>query len=79
MFNIFKGRVKTEKEIEIDGLKKELKECEFLLFRNDIIFNMATDDMLIEAKIYEREALLRQYNYLIIRLKGKQKETVAIE
>lgn len=56
---------------EIDELVQEIRNCEFLLARNDILFNMTADEDLIESQIYEREALRSQYNYLIKRFKEK--------
>ncbi|MEG0019047.1 MAG: hypothetical protein RR846_00665 [Oscillospiraceae bacterium] len=79
MINIFKRKLKTDRQMEIEDIKKDIKECEFLLSRNDIIFNMAVDEKLIESKIYEREALLHQYDYLVTQLREKQKEAVTVE
>lgn len=77
MLNILNKKVKTEQQIEMDEIKKDLKECERLIARNDIIFNMAADEGLIDSKIYEREALLHHYDYLIRRLREKQKTSSA--
>ena len=64
---------KTQEETnEITELIAEIRNCEFLMTRNDVFFNMTEDEDLIEAHIYEREALRYQYNYLIKQLKEKE-------
>ena len=60
-----------QQDAEIMELVKEIRNCEFLMARNDTFFNMTSDEDLIEAQIYEREALRSQYNYLIKQLKEK--------
>ena len=67
--NIF-GKSKNEVN-EIDELVQEIRNCEFLMNRNDVLFNMTADEDLIEAQIYERESLRLQYSYLIKKLKEK--------
>lgn len=63
---------KSKNEVnEIDELVQEIRNCEFLMARNDILFNMTADEDLIESQIYEREALRSQYNYLIKQFKEK--------
>ena len=57
---------------EITELIAEIRNCEFLMARNEAFFNMTADEDLIEAHIYEREALRYQYNYLIRQLKEKE-------
>lgn len=75
MTEIFKKK-KTEEDIEIENLKKELDNCRFLMMRNEVHFNMTGDENLIASHIYERESLRCQYNYLIRRLKEKENSTV---
>ncbi|MBQ5323876.1 MAG: DUF2508 family protein, partial [Oscillospiraceae bacterium] len=58
-----------EDNSEITELVKEIRNCEFLMARNDTFFNMTSDEDLIESQIYEREALRSQYNYLIKQLR----------
>lgn len=64
---------------EITELVKEIRNCEFLMARNDTFFNMTSDEDLIEAQIYEREALRYQYNYLIKQLKSREDFVSAAE
>ena len=71
MTEIFKKK-KTDSEIEIENLKKELDNCRFLMMRNEIHFNMASDENLIASQIYERESLRYQYNYLLKQIKDKE-------
>ena len=71
MTEIFRKK-KTEEDIEITNLKKELDTCRFLMMRNEVHFNMTGDENLIASHIYERESLRCQYNYLIRQLKEKE-------
>ena len=48
-------------------LEEELKECLFCLRRNEMMFDLETDTDLIEQRIYERQALLARYRYLLAR------------
>lgn len=78
MTEIFRKK-KTEQEMEIDNLKKELDNCRFLMMRNEIHFNMASDENLIASQIYERESLRYQYNYLLRQLKEKENGLSAMQ
>lgn len=46
-------------------LEEELKECLFCLQRNEMMFDLEVDTDLIEQRIYERQALLCRYRYLL--------------
>ena len=46
-------------------LEEELKECLFCLQRNAMMFDLEVDSDLIEQRIYERQALLCRYRYLL--------------
>ena len=48
-------------------LEEELKECLFCLRRNAMMFDLEVDSDLIEQRIYERQALLARYRYLLAR------------
>ena len=74
MTEIFKKK-KTQEDIELENLKKELDTCRFLMMRNEVHFNMTGDENLIASHIYERESLRCQYNYLIRQLKEKENNT----
>ena len=75
MTQLFKKK-KTEEDIEVENLRKELDNCRFLMMRNEVHFNMTGDENLIASHIYERESLRCQYNYLIRQLKEKENNTV---
>ena len=52
----------TEHERYHPELEEELKECLFCLRRNEMMFDLET-----EQRIYERQALLARYRYLLSR------------
>ena len=54
----------------LQELEEELKECLFCLHRNEMMFDLEVDTDLIEQHIYERQALLARYRYLL----GKARE-----
>lgn len=78
MFKFSKKEVLTQKEQKIEELKEELRNCELLINRAQQMFDMTTDEMLIEARIYEIKGLLRHHDYLINTLKNLiyEEETV---
>lgn len=55
----------TEHERYHPELEEELKECLFCLRRNEMMFDLEVDTDLIEHWIYERQALLCRYRYLL--------------
>jgi len=57
----------TEHERYHPELEEELKECLFCLRRNEMMFDLEVDTDLIEQRIYERQALLCRYRYLLAR------------
>ena len=57
-------------------LEEELKECLFCLRRNEMMFDMEVDTDLIEQRIYERQALLCRYRYLLGRARELGLHTV---
>ena len=48
-------------------LEDELKECLYCLRRNAMMFNLEVDPDLVEQRIYERQAQLCRYRYLLQR------------
>ena len=48
-------------------LEDEIKECLYCLRRNAMMFNLEVDPDLVEQRIYERQALLCRYRYLLQR------------
>ena len=57
-------------------LEEELKECLFCLKRNEMMFDLEVDTDLIEQRIYERQALLCRYRYLLSRARELGLHTV---
>lgn len=47
----------------------QLKECEYLLRKNEALFNLEDEEEMIDCRIYEREALLARYQYLLRRIR----------
>ena len=66
----------TEHERYHPELEEELKECLFCLKRNEMMFDMEVDTDLIEQRIYERQALLCRYRYLLARARELGLHTV---
>ena len=52
------------------------KECLFCLKRNEMMFDLEVDTDLIEQRIYERQALLCRYRYLLGRARELGLHTV---
>ena len=48
-------------------LEAELRECLFCLHQNEMLFDLEVNTDLIEQHIYERQALLCRYRYLLAR------------
>ena len=57
-------------------LEEELKERLFCLKRNEMMFDLEVDTDLIEQRIYERQALLCRYRYLLSRARELGLHTV---
>ena len=57
----------TEHEHYHPELEEEIKECLYCLRRNAMMFDLEVDPDLVEQRIYERQALLCRYRYLIQR------------
>ena len=66
----------TEHERYHPELEEELKECLFCLQRNEMMFDLEIDTDLIEQRIYERQALLCRYRYLLARARELGLHTV---
>ena len=66
----------TEHERYHPELEEELKECLYCLRRNAMMFNLEVDPDLVEQRIYERQALLCRYRYLLQRARELGVHTV---
>lgn len=69
-----KSEVITEKEPDI---VEQIRECEALLRRNEALFNLEQDPQMIDAHIYEREALMVRYGTLLRRARAQGKRVGA--
>ncbi|MDO5601701.1 MAG: DUF2508 domain-containing protein [Oscillospiraceae bacterium] len=63
-----KSEVNTEEEPDI---VEQIRECEMLLRRNESLFNLEQDQQMIDAHIYEREALMVRYSTLLRRARAQ--------
>ena len=66
----------TEHERYHPELEEDLKECLFCLQRNAMMFDLEVDTDLIEQRIYERQALLCRYRYLLAKARELGLHTV---
>ena len=75
---LLSGRIPRDAEHERyhPELEEELKECLFCLRRNAVMFDLEVDSDLIEQRIYERQALLCRYRYLLARARELGLHTV---
>ncbi len=69
-----KKEVLTSKQKQINELREELRNCEMLLKRTEMLFELATDEKLIEARIYEMKSLSKHYEYLISSIRALMQE-----
>lgn len=46
-------------------LEQDLRDCLASLAKNEAMFNLEVEDALVEARIYERQALQCRYRYLL--------------
>ena len=76
--NLMSPRVPRDVEHERyhPELEEEIKECLFCLRRNEMMFDLEVDPDLIEQRIYERQALLCRYRYLLARARELGLHTV---
>ncbi len=54
---------------ECKNLAEDLRDCCFRIEQNEVLFNLETEPLLVDQRIYERNALLCRYQYLIKRAK----------
>ncbi|MDD3429603.1 MAG: DUF2508 family protein [Oscillospiraceae bacterium] len=68
---LFKAKETTTQlqEVDLADIMDQIKECQYLLRRNENLFNLECDSDMIEARIFERESLLARYTYLLNQLK----------
>ncbi len=56
---------------ESTDILEELRQLSQMIVKNEQLFNMATEDEVIEAVIYEQRALQSRYAYLLKRAREK--------
>lgn len=62
----------TKPTPEQKRLRAQLKECESRLRENECLFNLETEDTMIDSRIYERRALLCRHRYLLEQLRQQR-------
>lgn len=60
-----KKRTELRRREERERLREDMVRLEEEIRRNEILFNFATDEYLIESIIYERNAQAAKMNYLL--------------
>lgn len=70
MLNILKKK-KTQDEKERNEILSELDRLSDMIEKNEALFNLADDDNMLEAMIYEQKALQSRYIYLLKTAKEK--------
>ncbi len=81
MKKLFKKDVITENQKQINALKEDLRSCQRQMKRARALFEMATDENLIEAKIYEMKSLAKHHDYIVCSIKSlmeTEKESRAV-
>lgn len=64
-----KKRKLSQEEEQINRLKEELKECSLMMKSCKTMFELADNDDLIEARIYQLMSLSKHYDYLMGRIR----------
>ena len=67
--NLFRKRAEKEKEkqkkAELISLLEDIRQVEAEISENETLFNLVTDETLIESLIYERNAKTARLRYLL--------------
>lgn len=79
--NLLSKRIARDAEHEkyCPELEEDLKECLWNLRRNEMLFDLEVEPDLIEQRIYERQALLCRYRYLLGRARALGLHTILTE
>lgn len=70
MLNILKKK-RTRSEQEREEILSELERIADLLKKNETLFNLAEDEKMVEAVIYEQMSLQSRYIYMLNQAKEK--------
>ncbi len=57
-------------DAEQPKLREELRECIQQMKHNEAVYDLVSEPELIDAAIYERQALICRYEYLLRAVKG---------
>ena len=72
--NLLKKRAEKKllqkRKAERDSLRRDIEELEANIRRTETIFNLTTDEYLLECAIYEQNAQKAKMNYLLKLAKG---------
>lgn len=63
--------LKNTENTEVGDILEELERINDLIRKNEDLFNMATEDDVIEAVIFEQRSLQSRYAYLLKRAREK--------
>ena len=63
------GKEKKIPEGGVESLKEELRECAAMMKSCRSLFDLAEEDDLIEARIYQMKSLSKHYDYLMGRIR----------
>lgn len=63
------GKRKAKHEKEREEILKELEKISELIKQNEILFNLADDENMVEALIYEQKSLNARYIHLLKKAK----------
>ncbi len=67
--NVFKKnkekKLAAKRKAEIQSLREDIENLEEEMRRTETVFNLATDEYLLESAIFERNAQTAKMNYLL--------------
>jgi len=73
--NLFrKKEVFTDRQKQIKELTADLRYCQYQMKRCRQLFELTTDENLIEARIYEMKSLAKHHDYLVGAIRSLTKE-----
>ena len=70
MLNILKKK-RTQSEQEREEILSELERITDLMKKNETLFNIAEDEKMVEAVIYEQKSLQSRYIYMLNQAREK--------
>ncbi len=70
---------KKFENIELKELKEELKSVRLQMKINDGMFNLASDEYLVESIIFEKMSLNARHSFLVSKIKEHETEKTKIK